>query len=211
MGASIYANINGVTRKGKKLYAKVNGVVRPIKEAWVKTGGVNRCVYKALPTATYRVTYSDNGWYDLNAYTVSGKNCINCSGALNNAQARFYSVFSDGITILKITLYVEIINSYVSGATAYDGDSVIFVQVYAGEIFQKPEIIVRTYNQKCDGIKSAEYDFGSGIYLSQSDEFQIYVGLGAQLYYSDKSQPLEINTWADITTTEYGTFRVPMI
>lgn len=208
MSAGIYGNVNGVVRKGKKLYAKVNGVVRPIKEAWVKTGGVNRCVYRALPTATYRVTYSDKGWYDLNAYTVSGKNHINCSQALNNATARFYSAFSDGITILKITLYVEIINSQ---SMAYDGDSVIFVQVDAGEISQKPEIIVRSYNHRCDGIKSAEYDFGSGIYLSQSDEFQIYVGFGAQLYYSDKSQPLEINTWADITTTEYGTFRVPMI
>jgi hypothetical protein len=49
MSAGIYANVNGVTRKGKKLYAKVNGVVRPIKELWVKDNGVARCVYRAMP------------------------------------------------------------------------------------------------------------------------------------------------------------------
>lgn len=52
MSAGIYANINGVTRKGKKLYAKVNGVTRPIKEMWVKVNGVSRCVYKNAITWT---------------------------------------------------------------------------------------------------------------------------------------------------------------
>ena len=45
MGASIYGNVGGSSRKAKELYAKVNGVSRKIKGEYAKVDGVVRKVY----------------------------------------------------------------------------------------------------------------------------------------------------------------------
>lgn len=116
MSAGVYANINGVTRKGKKLYAKVNGVVRPIKELWVKDNGVARKIYQNAITWTYVIDDDgvrngkdltfDAGW----AVEVRGSITYtfnNGNGFLMHAGQTLNYVFSARIYAGSVAVYIN--------------------------------------------------------------------------------------------------------
>ena len=199
--------MNGVTRKAKKLYANVNGVTREIKEMYANVNGVTRKIYQAYPELIRTVGLGTLHPYDWATVTVvqdGSSYKLHIPDDVKGADFFIYPVFDRSFSWIHVNLFASAcINGDWDKENGFQLARVTFEGMYG-------RVVSVVLNRN-----TTNHYFSGNNSIDIEDTYRdAEKGIKFRIYPYTEDPPshvsVDITAYADVTTTEFGTFRIPM-